>query len=356
MEESATESYYESSEAITYLHEGATPELFIEAWIAQNLDLYGGGLILVVGTVGNIMSIILLRRPRMKTTTTSLYLVALAFTDLSQVVVGQATRHFVRSITGIDPPIYDTWYCKIWYYLIRVFNSYSNWVLAGVTVERCIAILIPLKAKSLITRKSAKLFLSSALLAVFVYYSHSVVSYLTGPTPNGIACKANLENGFVSQVRPWSDWVLEALLPGIIILACNVIIIQRLLKARAERAQTLTCTSDSKDQMQSLVVMLVSISVAYLVLTTPMHVNFVIAASFPGGYMFIERSDAIKRLIWSVSLFLHYTNHSINFFLYVLTGREFRLELKALLGLRQAEKQKGDSNATSVTAVKDDAA
>ena len=37
------------------------------------------------------------------------------------------------------------------------------------------------------------------------------------------------------------------------------------------------------------------------------------------------------RLVWAVALFTHYANHSVNFFLYILTGSEFRQELKQSL-------------------------
>ncbi len=37
------------------------------------------------------------------------------------------------------------------------------------------------------------------------------------------------------------------------------------------------------------------------------------------------------RLVWAVVLFMHYFNHSVNFVLYVLTGSEFRQELKLSL-------------------------
>ncbi len=39
----------------------------------------------------------------------------------------------------------------------------------------------------------------------------------------------------------------------------------------------------------------------------------------------------LHRLLWSISLFLHYLSHSINFLLYLLTGSEFRQEVRSML-------------------------
>ena len=312
----------------------AVAQIYIEAQIAIALDKYAGGAVLFCGVIFNFLSIVLLRRKRMRGTTTSLYLVALAATDLAQVFTGQATRHWVRALTGSDPPAMHTWYCKIWFYLIRVFNSYSNWVLASVSTERCIAIMFPLHAKSIITKKSAKIFLSLALLFFLVYYCHSIVSYKTITQHVGdlqvSACVTNMGNYFSANVRPWADFVLEMLLPGILIVICNTIIIVTLSKARQKRAKSLAGGQTADDQMNSMVVMLVSVSIAYLLLTTPMHVNFVLSSTYPAGYTYSGRAQAVNRLVWAVSLFLHYINHSINFLLYVISGREFRSELKAL--------------------------
>jgi len=73
--------------------------------------------------------------------------------------------------------------------------------------------------------------------------------------------------------------------------------------------------------------MLVVVSVAWLLLTTPYAVFTLCLPAFSSD----PETKSIQRLIRVICFLLMYVNHAINFLLYCLTGRKFRTELRELL-------------------------
>ena len=86
--------------------------------------------------------------------------------------------------------------------------------------------------------------------------------------------------------------------------------------------------SRAKNSELQIVAILLLVTFAFLVLTTPPYIFFFFV-------MFIDFS-ASPRLFAGYYLFynvvhkLHITNHGINFFLYVISGKKFRTDLRNL--------------------------
>jgi len=83
--------------------------------------------------------------------------------------------------------------------------------------------------------------------------------------------------------------------------------------------------------------MLIVVSVAWLLLTTP----YAVFTLFQPTYSKDPQTVAIQKLTRCICFLLMYVNHAINFLLYCLTGRKFRAELKEMLSSvcpRQAQR------------------
>ena len=135
-----------------------TPANFIEVQVAEFIQLYLEGCLLFLGTFGNLMTLVVLARKRMRATTMSVYLSAAAANDLIVVVIGQGGRHWVRNLSGVDLASLASWYCSLWMYLANVGTSISGYSLAGVAAERCLAIASPLKSRQIICKRSAYIY------------------------------------------------------------------------------------------------------------------------------------------------------------------------------------------------------
>ena len=308
---------------------------------AKKLDAYGSLLTMLLGIIGNTLALAVLSRKRLRKTVTSRYLIVLAVSDLGATMVGQVGRHITRNFTSIDPANTANWYCKVWYYGLYVLSSYSGWVLTGVSVERCVAVLLPLKAHIIFSKRSSYIYLTVLFVCSLAYNSHMFFSYRLVDEGTRYNCGINAASYFVLHVRPWSDFLFKALIPGVIIITSNVLIIIRLI-----HRQFCGITNQSVQQIElmSMVPMLVTVSVAYICLTSPMHITYVLLSYYSASF-----TNPWIVMLWSVDVICFYLNHSINFFLYVVSGREFRGELIAMICRPKSSAQLTGSTSTLAT-------
>ena len=119
-----------------------------------------------LGLSGNLLSIILLMRPRLRDFPTSFFMVVLAVLDSGTLLFGTITIHIV-------PPV--PWVCKVTFFLRRLCGESSGWILACMSVERCLAIAMPLRSRMIISSKVNKICTIAVLLSVTACYSYIFV-------------------------------------------------------------------------------------------------------------------------------------------------------------------------------------
>ena len=308
----------------------------IEAEVALYVDRIGGTLVLFGGLTGNIITIQVLRRPKLRDSTTSLYLTSLAVADALGLVIGQGGRHWVRSVTGYDMPSHADWYCKAWFAMIGSCLITSDWILVGVSFERFLAIWFPLKVKTLTSRTKAKVYIASVFLLSLAYnFVVSWLSYTQVTNESGSVCTVRGHVAFAVDYKPWIEFCVQSLLPATIIITCNVLMLVKVLTANSQRQTQLQqhqhqLSSNTMDaETRSLLLMLVTVSLAFVLLTSPLHILWVVQKVYKSSYDPATKEAAVNRMIWSIMIFLVYLNHAINFLLYVISGSEFRKEVSA---------------------------
>ena len=137
--------------------------MFLETRIAYFVDhILRDRVTPILGLAGNLLAIILLRRPRFRTFPSSFFMVLLAVLDSGTLISG----HFVFPNT----PRY-AWYCKVVRFTTRVCGESSSWILALMSAERCIAIAMPLRSKKILSSKGNKISAALAILFVACCYS-----------------------------------------------------------------------------------------------------------------------------------------------------------------------------------------
>ena len=356
-EEEATMVTQRSNSSQTEEYDEETEQVYVEAYVAMLFERYGGGVVLVAGTLGNVMALVVLNTRRMRALPASFFLSVLAGVDLAFLVLGQGGRHFARTLTGVDLPALSRAYCKAWYHLVPALSMYSDWVLTGVSIERCIAVSLPLYAKSLVTSFRSRLYLLLAFCVCAGYYSYVFVYYdvtqVSGPgnVTSSICTLLKKDPLFTVDIRPWLEFTINSILPATIILLSNAVTTWNLVAARRRRKSmhfrsdrnhtskstgsgngclngTGTGTGSRNVDTNALIGMLLAISLAFVLLTTPVRVGFVLDKVFPAQYWASDRRRAVYRLFWAVGLFCLYLSHAANFPLYILTGGAFRRGLR----------------------------
>ncbi|ELU13074.1 hypothetical protein CAPTEDRAFT_200132 [Capitella teleta] len=308
----------------------AAPEpilsIYPEATAARIIDQYGLGINSFLTIIGNaLIIVIIISRPKMRGLSMYVYMMALAVADMIFSLVGMPGRLWMTSILNRDLPSADQYYCKIWLFLFNTSEGSSSWVLACMSCERCIAILLPLKARMIISRKVTCWVLFIVHVGLIGVFSSGFV--LTGINTKGFCTYDNNLAADVLRVHLKPFCVLY--IPSGIIFICNVILVVVLIRAQITRKAM--NVSSEKDTTYSTAAMLVVVSITFFVLKAPRQLYG--SSNWPRTlkYELPSRRNALYRLFLSISIWLGFFNHCVNIFLYVVSNKQFKIELVRLV-------------------------
>ena len=300
-------------------------------------------ILILLGTIGNILSIVVLTRKSIKASTTALYLTFLAASDLCVLYTG-LLRQWIIHLFEYDVRHLGEAVCKIHLWLVYTSLDFSAWILIAVTLERVISAWCPYSAKTKCSRKYATALLIAILLFLFALNSHmlygmvnkgSVDEHDTGTQK----CSEIDENygDFFNLVWPWIDLCVFCLIPFTVIVVGNCCILFRVIKSQRKTKARIVPSVNTNQRStpqrgggkhSSMTAMLFTLNMVFLFTTSPVSIYNI-------GYTHWVESGtnqdyATLDLWWAIVNMLQYTNNSINFLLYCLSGTRFRQEVKRI--------------------------
>ncbi|VEL32760.1 unnamed protein product [Protopolystoma xenopodis] len=327
------------------------------------------------GVLGNCFTVVVLRARHLRQSSTSLYLTALAFVDLAYLCfslfasLGSLAFWFPSELRRQHAV-----FCLLQTFLSYTLAFLSVWLLVLVTVDRAFWVLMPFMAYRICTRWHARvaiICLSLGLvgldLHLFWTMSFQVVLKPTGNQTDLMSnvgrahCKCVVVSRFTSEVFPYIDLLLIAILPCITMTTANILIGLKLRRQAHFRGKTqaggerllekmslgssthaqnwLEPTGPSSNGPRGeksawLTKMLISTNVFFMVSVSPLLVYDILYIT-EDLVRWVERDEAywgpvmfgLEKLVYT----LWYTNFAIHFLLYCLSGAKFRDEVLRLL-------------------------
>ncbi len=226
--------------------------------------------------------------------------------------------------------------CQLYNYLYYWFSHASVWILTVMTGERAASILLPFKAQIFSTIKMAKIVSAITLLfwglVDFQWIFACKTVEKTNQNPDG--CDYPMSQKYYDLYAIF-DNLCYSLLPGILIFTFNITIVVKLLSVK-HRSQQANQTSAVSTSAMSTTVMLLSVSVSFTILTTPITVYYII---YRDWYAVPE--------LYQLMMFLLYVNHSSNAVMYTLISPTFRRGVKRFFC--KASSNENSMNSTSET-------
>lgn len=309
----------------------------IQTYIWKVVPLF----MIVTGVIANALSILVLtRRQSMRKHTSSLYLTVLALTDILVLCVG-LLRQWVLYVFDWDFREYSEAACKFHIFLTYLVIDFSAWILVALTIERVMLVWIPQKARGKCTKNVAMVTMITILVFLVCLNSHLIIGMgdstletEDNTTINKCYPQYQAYSDFYDYIWPWVDYTKFCILPftfllsGNILIACKVIIRKRRIQSkinptRGGGANRRTC------YFSPMNITLFILNSVFLICNTPISIYLI-------GYPHWSKNadsqkSATLELVWSVCNILMYLNNTINFFLYCLSGTNFRREAKLLI-------------------------
>ena len=305
-------------------------------------------ILISIGTVGNGLTIAVILRHKVKLTSTALFLLFLAISDILLLYTAPL-RLWIRHYWNMDVRELSEASCKVHTYLTYVSVQLSSWLLVAVTLERVFIVTQPHRVKSGCTTKSAGLAIAVIVICILTLNSHFL--YGMGPkfviqVNEMIACypKYGIYEYLLTNILPWIDLCLAFLIPFAIITSGNILIAIKLAVNRGRRRRISSAKKSqnhSVDKDFSVTVLLICLCTFFFVCLAPVSIYFI-------GLPY-WREDILSRndhygleylLFWhAVANCIGYLNATCNFFFYVLSGTKFRKEIINLILCRKSDPQ-----------------
>ena len=262
---------------------------------------------------------------------------------------------YLDQVHDVNIPPSQHWYCTLRMFIQHVFTLSSNYLLMATTFERFYSIIRPHKAASFNTVKRAKAIIMSILLLCFTYS----IPFLFMIEIIGGFCVINLfgSGNVLLELYHWLTEVLICIFPFVSLLLMNSVIIHTLRKR--SKLKLLESGGQGYDQSEGhnlkhkhpekqIFTMLLLVTFVFLALNIPtrslvFYVNFY-SGNTPYYY-------ASLNLFYQISEKTYYTNHGINFFLYVMSGQKFRTDLRNLFVPKTVKKNEALASDTKISAI-----
>ena len=291
----------------------------------------------VIGTTGNVLSVITFCSRRCRKSSFTVYLGALAITD-SICLITALVHTWLFRVFRPDLGHYGTASCKIIVSFTYFFSQVSSWLVVTVTVERSLcSFYIQFYRKT----KSVRFgFVTVGILVTVlaIFNSHIpygiTYSYYNNNTFCGFV-NDSYANFFVTYYL-WFDTTIYFGIPIIIIIIGNSATVIKVYKTQRAVTRTTSIGLLIANQMtrksRNVLIITLMVSVSFIVCLSPPTLFFALKPLIYNKDQFQQSFE--EQVAECVVYMLYCLNCSINFYLYMLSGSRFRRDLKAAICLR----------------------
>ena len=298
-------------------------ETYITYTIASYINIYWFPILVPIGLVGNTLSFLVMEQPQNRKMSTCIYMAAISIND--NLMMCLALHDWLISALKVHK--WYLWGCKI----ASLFSHFSlqcaTYQVLAMTTDRYIAIKWPHRAATYSTSKRAKFIILGIVIFTFIYnIPHIFIASLMRNE-----CLSYLVGGTITKIYSWVTFLVNGIIPFSMLIYMNYVILQTVRKSRKMFKANESGTAKERTRKgveNQLTIMLLLVTVLFTILLIPTYIRFIylsfVESDTPGKF-------ARSMLIYQVTYKLYTTNSGINIFLYCLSGRKFRNDLREIL-------------------------
>ena len=301
--------------------------------VSSYINYYWFPILVPIGLVGNTLSFLVMIRPNNRKVSTCIYMAAISINDNLMMCLA------LRSWVGLAIETYqiDVVQCKIFSWLTAFAMQNSRYQILAMTVDKYVAIKWPHKAATYSTPKRGKFIITVVFICILIYNArHIPMSSIVQGRSRSYA-----DGGIISVVLTWLSFFVNGVIPFSLLIYMNYVIVQTIKNSGKmfgstskpehishDRKGMETRQRKMKSAENQLTVMLLLVTILYLVPQIPAYIRNIYAK-------FATQDTPAKYASYILILLLTYalsiTSNGINFFLYCISGKKFRNDLKEIL-------------------------
>ena len=245
--------------------------------VGKIVEYYVIPILVLIGTVGNIMILVVTRQRNLSNWSICFYLAAYAVGNLL-ILVPMSGLEWVCKMANFNYISHmSDWTCKLWQFLMHVIIYSGIWFVVAMLIDQFIAIWLPLKAMSMCTVFMAKFATIMIMVGLIVISIHDIWIYEL--FPNG--CYINHQpNDLLTTVWPWVSLGFYCILPLILILFFITILFTGVFRKNEWKK-----SSSNYQVPTDITFMTIALAVLYVLFAAPSTVIQVIHMNLPNAWL-----------------------------------------------------------------------
>ena len=290
---------------------------------------YAGTFTVILGLIGNFLSIIIFSRKALRSRSCSMYFLGLSLSDIC-VLIGYTFENLLFHGFGIQV-LSNAFMCKSIIFLIYASTDISNYFLMLAAIDRCILISYRTAHYRFCRKSTAQILIILIIVLFSLINSHFLVGFRLDANGSCLPVSQDYIHFYVHHYDSYIDIIKTVLIPFLIIFICNTFIILHLSRKKHFLSQ-ITSRRRSRQRQEKdrqLTGFLLLTSILFVLLSLPSEINDVLRTNFTRQFQMTYACQ-----LWTsttIFILLHQINHASHFYVYTLTGPIFRNEFRKLL-------------------------
>ena len=314
---------------------GTSPEwLFIHYWwcspesvIHWLVKTFTPPLLIIFGSIGNILAFIVLSRKMLQQWSVCLYLAVYAIINTIVLYIG-CGLDWVSYITDSTHVANKAdWVCRLWKFFFNVISYSTGWIVVAMTMDRFVMMWYPRKAQQLCTVFMAKLSIVIIMIGLIVLSIHAMWTFAL--TPHGCIIEADAHM-FQTTVWPIGSAIFYSYFPIVLLFTLDIFLILGTCN-HASRG-------DNNPTQLRLTQVALIVSLTYLLLSLPTIILNIFVYCRPHLNQQIH-TRALIFLLQEICQTLSCLNNSLSFIIYFGSVPMIRQELGAMVNVLKRSRQ-----------------
>ena len=283
--------------------------------------------ILVLGTIGNLINILVFSRRSLRKNPCSVYFCSASITSLLVLYSGLISR--LLGGYHLDLTDSNNILCKLRFYFYYVSVALLSWFLVFASLDRCLSTShLVYRRHFSRTRIAYRLVLCTTIISI-VFYTQVFYCFVADPDQFPVQCYS--KGTFCRAFNDTQFLIVYSLLPAILMVILGCLTINN-VRQMGRQIGNATSRNVSRQKRTQLIPMLLVQTVLFVVFTLPLAVAKLYNSLTVLLNMQITREEiARETFIFNVTVLISYFNCSVSFYVYALAGSLFRRELKKII-------------------------
>jgi hypothetical protein len=272
---------------------------------------------IITGIIGNILNCCIFTRRSLRRNSCSSYFLASSIANFFGIFFGCVTR-LLSSFSINPPPSQTALYCKSKTFLTYIGLAASTWFIVGACADRYASSSSSARVRSFSQVKIARRIICLISIVIILIYFQMNFCF------NGNIQSANCypSSTFCNKFNDFNLLITYSLFPPILMLILGYMTIRNVSSGQQLRRET-----NGKDRQLTMMLIIQVICIALL--SMPISIQKIYAEMTLNLIKSAER-QIIESFFATFVVLLALMNTSTSFYLFTLTGKVFRKELKSL--------------------------